>query len=117
MKHKFIKIDMDYAADPLWESEDGEVYCNANIQDFFPVLSRPLLHGLEVYRKLWETSHWSYLLSPTTMESWPGEDAVADCLDKMQKDLAQQLKKELPGCRVFYPEYDLLDKWVLVEVN
>lgn len=117
MKYKAIKVDMDYCADPIWLSDDGEVFANGSLSEFDKVLSKNLLHGLEVYRSLWEKAHWSEYMSPTMSFTWDGEDLVHDCLKKMQRELAAQLKKELPDMRVFYTQRDSHGKYILVEVG
>lgn len=119
MKYKLIKVDMDYCADPLWVSEDSENLCfaNSSLSEFEEVLSKGLLHGLEVYRSLWEKSNWTKYLSPTKMEVWPCDDITSNCLEEMRQALAERVKRELPDCRVFYPEDDLLDRYILIEVG
>lgn len=109
MKYKAIKVDMDYCADPLWVSEDGESFLNGSLSEFEGVLSGGLFFGLKMYQQLWENYHTSL--------SWVGEDIIGDALEEVQIQLAVRLKEELPDVRVFYSRYDLLDKWILVEIS
>lgn len=109
MKYTAIKIDMDYCADPVWVSEDGKSFANGSLSEFEDVLSQGLLFGLKVYQQLWENYH--------TVLSWTGEDLIGEVLEEMQIQLAVRLKDELPNVRVFYSRYDLLDRWVLVEIS
>lgn len=119
MKYKHLKVDMDYCADPIWVSteEESPVFANGSLSEFEGVLSKGLLHGLSVYQWLWEKSQWSDFLTPTDMKAWTGDDLIDDCLEEMRILLAAKLKEELPDVRVYYSEYDLLDKWVLIEVG
>lgn len=119
MKYKHLKVDMDYCSDPIWVSneEESPVFINGSLREFEGVLSKGLLHGLSVYQRLWESSQWPDYLTPTDMQVWPGDDLVDNCLDEMRILLAAKLKEELPDVRVYYSDYDLLDKWVLVEIG
>lgn len=117
MRYKAIKVDMDYCADPIWVSVDGIRFANVSVSEFEGKLSRGLLHGLEVYRSLWEKSMWTDHLSPTDYSAWPGDDLVDDCLAELQVKLAAQLKEELPDVQVFYSVLDSFGKSVHVEIS
>lgn len=119
MNYKAIKIDMDYCADPIWVSEDGVRFPNGCISEFEGILSKALLHSLEVYRCLWEKAHWTEHLSPTDMELWPGSGLIFDCLGELQLELAAKLKEELPDVRVYIGVYSENSdpRWQLLEIG
>lgn len=119
MKYKHLKVDMDYSADPIWGgvSEDRLIFANCSLSEFEPILSKELLHGLEVYRNMWDTAHWSEFMTPSMSFEWPGEELVHDCLKEIQIHLAARLKEELPDAHVYYCQRDSSGKWTHVEIS
>ena len=107
MKDKHIRVDMDFCADPIWESEDGKNFVNGDIEDFIDLISESLFNELVLYQDLWENYHsyeWSY-----------GTKILDIDFPAWEKSLAESLSQELPGdYSVYY--YDLsLQKNVMVD--
>ncbi len=117
MKYTALKIDMDYCSDPIWVSEDGICFANGSLCEFEDLLSKPLLHGLELYRSMWGKSLWSKYLAFDEDFAWPGKDLVSDCIDELQIALAAKLKEELPHVKVLYGTVDKCGKFVNIEIS
>lgn len=102
MDYSEILVNMDYSSDPLWVSGNG-VWINTSLEEYEKMLSKPLLHSLEVYRRLWEADKWSRYITPNSQsQEYFGMGIVKDALEEIVPELAAQLKTELPDCRVFY---------------
>lgn len=107
MEHKHIRVDMDFCADPIWESGDGKSFVNGDIGDYVDLISESLFNELILYQDLWENYHsngWRY-----------GTKILDIDFPAWEKSLAKSLSQEFPGdYSVYY--YDLsLQKNVMVD--
>jgi hypothetical protein len=91
MKETHIRVDMDYASNPLWFSTDGKEFINGELDDVH--ISKKLKRALLVYKSLWLSINNIHFENKDKHSSLI---IVDDCLKSLTLELAQSLKSELP---------------------
>ena len=105
--YKYIRIDMDYCATPVWVSKDIEgVFINGDFENI-PNIPITLKHALSCYQNLWEDVHsgkyWNCFDLDTEESDWemPEMKVMTYTLEMLAHKLATEVKKYHPEKRVF----------------
>lgn len=121
--YPFIRIDMDYCADPLWGAQSADSgFVNLSLEEFKPLLSKDLMHLLSYYQHSWEYFNSSkYMSISEEFEDKKLLKSLTMNLLKLQVEAAKKFKQEMVNTRVYFCFYDndnhLIYKEIVLDNN
>lgn len=114
----YLKVDMDYCADPIWISENlGETWINDDLIQYQDKMSEELYKLFILYRDNWEDDLWS-----VTSDDLVSSIQRFNNIDAVSIIIAEQLQKEWPDCHIYAGFYvkDLLGhqpEYKVIKIN